>query len=1102
MESVRRVRRLLAFALVVISTQVNAGDLRAKLGGFLETHCYDCHGPEKQKGEYRFDTLTGDLGEIETLEIWQNILDQLNLGEMPPKKRPQPSREETATVVRELTGALKAAYEAKRSTGAQTVLRRLNRHELRNTLRDLLYLEGADFRPDAAGSRLIDNNGNGSVERTGADPLRFFPEDEEEDGFFNLGDQLVMSDFLLKLTLGAVEETLDLATHLEARPKVRLRRFASHLETGRGGHVIESVAREFLPYDLMATGYTNKGRLSPTKLRAGVGLSARYRITVEVSAHNRDHPWSDMVELAETDPFQLALNMADMKQGGLNGVTSTPLALWSVPDDGETHTFEHEVWLDESWAPWIGWENGPIERGFRAERVVEKYLPSTYVKRPDKKLDQKAHENWPRAMARALFRENDGYLGPHLRIHGLSVEPLIESWPPRSHTALYGSGSGEEAEIRTLLTTFAERAFRRPVDSSEIEPYVALVLSHRVEPIVILPGGMKDLRYEVYDGKPKWGTAPDFASREPDAKGEVPQGLIDLKIAKRKENFGLAFTGKIEAPRAGEYVFEIAADDRARILVDGVDVLAQRGAGYLGVQTGPGDNGILIVRTVEGSPASRVLKKDDLIVAIAGEKHTDPGEFSKKIQSYRAGDEVEFTVLRKAGPSKTGPSKSIEQKIKVKLAGRSVGLYSVRKRKVSLTKGPHRIRVEYAAWGAPNRLRVGWSGPGMGFATLSVDSLRGAQKNQRKAREEVPPLVRAMQDGYAAILCSPQFLYLKETANDLDAFELAARLSYFLWSSMPDETLYELARSGELRQADVRRVQVERMLKDPRAAAFVRHFSSAWLRLDKLGKMPPSGGDYQFYKNLKVEPMLLEQVTTYFREILESNGNIEEFIDSDFTYMNQVLAKWIYKREGIRGARLRKVALGDPRRGGIFTLPGVMTATANGVDTSPVVRGTWVLENVLGTPPAPPPPDVEPLPTDTRKAKTIREQLELHRKHEACNSCHRKIDPLGFAFENFDVVGRWRDRYRRARESIDSSTVLSSGRKIADIVEFKQMLKERKALIVRCLTEKMLTYATGRRLEAVDRGEIDRIARELAKGGDRLRDLVHLVIGSEIFLRK
>ena len=997
---------LSAFVSLCEPPSTRAEESLAKLKPFLQEHCADCHGSEKQKGDYRFDTLGHDLEDIDTLETWQNILDQLNLGEMPPKKAPQPERAAVESVVDSLTASLAEAYAQARSTGGSTVLRRLNRHELRNTLRDLLYLNGADYRPDAAGSRLIDNNGNGSVERTGSDPLRFFPEDEEEDGFFNLGDRLVMSDFLLKLTLGAVEETLAHATHLGPKPQVEKRRFAGHLIEGRnnGENVIEAVSRELNPeFEMIMRGYERFGRVAPSGLRNGVGVSARYRITVEASAHNPQHTWGEMVVLDADDPFQLCLNIADTKNGGIAGVTSTPLALWSLPADGTRRTLTHEVWMDRTWTTWIGWENGPIDRAFRAEKVVEKFLPDAFFPRPDKKVDKEGHDRWPLDMARALFA--GGYRGPHLRIHSVTVEPLIEQWPPRSHTALYGSGSGGEREIRRLMAAFAERAFRRPVEPREIEPFVQLVLQQQIEPVVRMPGGISDLTYKVYGGR--WSKLPEFDQLEPAAQGKLPNGFIDTGVAKRKDYFGIVFEGKLDAPREGEYLFEMASDDGARILVDG----------------------------------SKVLEHDGLHGA------------------------------------------------------------ELRKAKVALAAGVHSIRVEYVAYGLPNSFRAGWTGPGSVHSKLSKVSLH-ASNQKKKPTDAVPPFIRAMQDGYAALLCSPQFLYLQEKPGPLDDFAIASRLSYFLWSSMPDETLFDLARKGKLRDPAVLDRQIRRMLADPRAAAFVRHFPSAWLRLDKLGKMPPSGGDYQFYKNLKVEPMLLRQVTMYFEEILRSNGKIEQFIDSDYTYMNQTLAKWIYKREGIRGQRLRKVKLDDPRRGGIFTQPGIMTATANGVDTSPVIRGTWVLENVLGTPPPPPPPDVEPLPTDTREATTIRERLELHRKNDACYSCHAKIDPMGFAFENFDVVGRWRDKYRGARDPIDPSATLANGETIADIVEFKKMLRKRQPSVVRCLTEKMLTYASGRKLEALDRGEVDRIVAELGKDGDRLRDLVHLVVKSEIFLRK
>ena len=189
-------------------------------------------------------------------------------------------------------------------------------------------------------------------------------------------------------------------------------------------------------------------------------------------------------------------------------------------------------------------------------------------------------------------------------------------------------------------------------------------------------------------------------------------------------------------------------------------------------------------------------------------------------------------------------------------------------------------------------------------------------------------------------------------------------------------------------------------------------------------------------------------------------------------------------------------------------MPGVMTVTANGVDTSPVVRGVFVLENILGTPPPPPPPDVEPLSPDLRVAKSLKEQLAIHRDQEACQSCHRKIDPMGFALESFDPIGRWRDHYpkegqdRQQARPVDTSSVLANGRKIKDIVEFKAMLVERESQVVRCLTEKMLTYATGRLLEPGDRGAVDRIVGRLDAKGNRLRDLIHEVVRSDIFLNK
>jgi hypothetical protein len=370
-----------------------------------------------------------------------------------------------------------------------------------------------------------------------------------------------------------------------------------------------------------------------------------------------------------------------------------------------------------------------------------------------------------------------------------------------------------------------------------------------------------------------------------------------------------------------------------------------------------------------------------------------------------------------------------------------------------------------------------------------------AQRDAGRSRAE------ALRAGYTAIIASPRFYYLQETDGRLNSYELASRLSYFLWSSMPDQELFALAAADKLTDPAVLRSQVNRLLDDPRAAALVRRFPERWLQIYKLGTMPPPGG---FYFHREMEPEMREQIDAYFADLVRTNGSIRNIIDSDYTFLNERVAQWIYRRDDVWGDGFRKVAARPPHGGGLLTMPAVMTATANGVDTSPVVRGVWVLEAVLGTPPSPPPPDVEPLSPDLRNAKTIREQLAAHRKQEACNRCHRKIDPLGFAFENFDELGLWRTHYKIPGSAlkIDPSSTLADGRQVDDVAALKKMLLEREDQVVRNLTEKLLAYASGRVLEPADRGEVDRIVAELAEQGSGLRDLIQLVVQSEVFLNK
>ncbi|MBT3481542.1 MAG: DUF1592 domain-containing protein, partial [Opitutales bacterium] len=360
----------------------------------------------------------------------------------------------------------------------------------------------------------------------------------------------------------------------------------------------------------------------------------------------------------------------------------------------------------------------------------------------------------------------------------------------------------------------------------------------------------------------------------------------------------------------------------------------------------------------------------------------------------------------------------------------------------------------------------------------------------------------AMKDGLKAILCSPVFLYLEEEkltsdSDRLTDYGLASRLSYFLWGSQPDSELFNLARRNRLSRPGVLALQMDRMLADERSDRFVSGFLDSWLTLRNLGDAPPDRGKFEKYYADDLGDAMRTETEMFTRFALDENLSVDYFLDADFTFVNEDLAE-LYGLEGIEGAAFRKVALTDPRRGGLLGQASILTVTANGVDTSPVLRGVWLLENLLGTPPPPPPPDVEPLDPDIRGTTTIREQLTKHREAEACNECHRKIDPLGFALENFDPIGQWRDMYGD-RAEIDASGKLPSGEQFEDVVNFKKALLAKKDIFSRALTKKMLSYALGRRIEIMDRTEIDRILESMEETGDGFRDLVRLIVLSETF---
>ncbi|HET6882800.1 MAG TPA: DUF1592 domain-containing protein, partial [Pirellulales bacterium] len=370
---------------------------------------------------------------------------------------------------------------------------------------------------------------------------------------------------------------------------------------------------------------------------------------------------------------------------------------------------------------------------------------------------------------------------------------------------------------------------------------------------------------------------------------------------------------------------------------------------------------------------------------------------------------------------------------------------------------------------------------------------------------------RGIQLGMEAVLVSPHFLFRIEQdplpgqeGADADGihpvsdYELATRLSYFLWSSMPDDELFHDAFKGRLR-SNLQR-QVARMLKDPKSRAFVDNFVTQWLEIRKLRMLSPDPQRFPTF-NDELREAMLEETTRFFAALIDEDRSVLELIDADFTFLNERLAKH-YGIRDVTGPEFRRVRLADADRGGVVTQASVLTITSNPTRTSPVKRGKWILEQLLDMPPPPPPPNAGDLKDDGKvvSSASLRERMEQHRANPSCATCHAPMDPLGFGLENFDAIGAWRDR--DGAFPIDASGTLPDGSLFKGPRELKAILKQRKDEFVRCLAGKMLTYALGRGLEPYDQCAVDDIAASLAQHDYKFSALIQAIVDSDPFQKR
>lgn len=368
---------------------------------------------------------------------------------------------------------------------------------------------------------------------------------------------------------------------------------------------------------------------------------------------------------------------------------------------------------------------------------------------------------------------------------------------------------------------------------------------------------------------------------------------------------------------------------------------------------------------------------------------------------------------------------------------------------------------------------------------------------------------QAMQVALTGALVSPHFLFRVErdpkpddskAQHELADYELASRLSYFLWSSLPDNELFADATNGNLTDERILTLHARRMLKDPRSNALVQNFAMQWLNLRLLDAVTPDPKVFpDFSPQLKAD--MRRETEMFVQAVIQEDRSILDFIDGDFTFVNERLAKH-YGILSIFGDEFRRVSIQDGKRAGVLTQASVLTLTSNPGRTSPVKRGKWVLENILGSPPPDPPPDVPSLEVAQKASPdaSLRQQLEIHRQNPVCASCHKTMDAIGFGLENYDGVGRWRDK--DGKFSIDSTAKLPSGEQFQTPAELVQVLKKRKRDFARCLSEKLLTYALGRGLMYYDRCAVDKMVDAVEKDDYRFSTLVTEIVKSEPFRKR
>lgn len=958
---------------------------------FFRQFCIGCHGPDLQEGEFRVDDdLKNDFLNLTTKGHWGEVVNVLNSHEMPPEGEKQPSSREVSRVVDWITEQMVRAELVRRDT--QIVLRRLNRAEYKNTIRDLV---GVDF--DTSG----------------------FPQDPPAGGFDNNGRALTLSPLHLELYYKAARKIFDQALIEGPQPPAIKWRF--NIEVGDGDssrveydgqRVIVHGARNPVENGFKVIHH-NSWDKSPSMRDFKLAHAGEY--IIRVRAAGRVPSRKDVVASARV---YLERRIADLRQK--NKTREADYRQQALTED--LGHFENDFMY--------GYGPARLKLGINLGGqpiVVDEYdVPNTIDKPgifesrakmstlPRAGIKIEYAYDIPKVLENFWMQTGDEFKRPELLIDWVELEgPVHPTWPPLSHQLILFDSPlrqrNERGYAREVLARFMKRAYRRPVSDAEV-----------------------DVKLALYDLVRK--ESPSFVEA---IKTPLSAVLVSPHFL---------------------YLAEPEADATLAALPRPKAVPAER----------------TLARIAAASP--RVLQNSEK----ATEAAATPKRLSDSFRRYRdtSGRQIVGRLIALKGVT-----------VQIELSGGRV--VSVPLTKFSSTDRAYIRALAAKAAAANPKPATPKPTPG---TPEPVKPTPGTP-----TRPGVPDASPSASGG------SPDL-------RRLNNFELASRLSYFLWSTMPDDELFQLAEQGKLTAPETLGGQVDRMLSDPRSDAFVTNFAGQWLSLREVGANPPAPDLYPRYDR-HLEKSIVQESEEFFKEILHNRLSLMSFVRSDFVVVNERLARF-YGIPNVRGDHFRRVRVPKGvHRGGIVTQASVLTITSNGTRTSPVKRGTWVMKNVLGIDPGLPVAnagDIAPKVPGLDKA-TVRQRLEIHRSLPQCARCHNKIDPLGFGLENFNAAGEWREqegfgykgRIQKNDPAIDSSSKMIDGTEFTGVDGLQDVLMKKRDLFLNCLSGKLYTYALGRELGIADQPHIKAAVTHVKRSGNNnLPALIRFIVTSDPFLNR